>query len=348
MFPTKRFRRVDRSGANRIDVVFEEYGRESTLDQLSTGEKQVVFRAGFILRDIARAVSSIVLIDEPELSLHPEWQVRILDFYNSLLAPGGGRHGQRFVATHSPFIVHQAANARVFIFEKDAAGVIRTMPDPHYPTVGGSAAVRAFNIDSFLASDHYEVLILVEGESDVSILNTAWEKLYPNERRFFEIRSALGAKNINITLNNDLVFDRAGSRRLVGLFDFDSAYDWWQGVWKSRRTEVVNDPAQGLVGRHANRLGWTMLLPVPLHRSTYASSELAGNSILSIEFLFQDADIPAAWIGREPLPLGSERPYFMRSQKSTFAEHIKQLSPGSFDAFRPIFERLRDIEQGRL
>jgi energy-coupling factor transporter ATP-binding protein EcfA2 len=348
MFPTKRFKRVDRISPNRIEVIFEEFGRESTLDQLSTGEKQIVFRAGFILRDIARAISSIVLIDEPELSLHPEWQARILQFYNSLLSPSDGRHGQIFVATHSPFIVHQAANAKIFILEKDAAGAIGIMPDPHYPTVGSSVAVRAFNIDSFLASAHYEILILVEGESDVSILNTAWDKLYPNARRFFEVRAAIGAKNINVTLNHEPVFERAGNRKIVGLFDFDAAYDWWRGVWKGSRTEVVTDPTQGLMAKHVSRLGWVMLLPVPTHRGSYASSQLAGNSVLSIEFLFNDGDIPPNWIGTEPLPLGAQRPYFMPRQKSALAEHVKQLSSVSFAAFQPIFERLRDIERGRL
>src|SRR5262249_34989990 len=150
--------------------------------------------------------------------------------------------------------------------------------DPHYPTAGGSAAVRAFNIDSFFASTHYQILVLVEGESDVSILNTAWEKLYPRAGKFFEIRSALGAKNINITLNSDLVFDRAGDRRLVGLFDFDTAYNWWRGVWRSQRAEVVTDSSWGLTAKHNSRSGWVMLLPVPSHRSTYASNQLAGNS----------------------------------------------------------------------
>ena len=78
MFPSKRFKRVN--SISGLVIEFEEFGRVSSIDQLSTGEKQIVFRAGFLLRNLANLKGSIVLIDEPELSLHPEWQARILNF----------------------------------------------------------------------------------------------------------------------------------------------------------------------------------------------------------------------------------------------------------------------------
>lgn len=86
MFPNKKLKTVSRvEGKHRID--FEEHGRTISLDDLSSGEKQIVFRGGFVLRDLANIQGGIVLIDEPELSLHPHWQARILGFYQNLLPP---------------------------------------------------------------------------------------------------------------------------------------------------------------------------------------------------------------------------------------------------------------------
>jgi len=80
MFPNKRFKEV-RHRAEGHTVEFEEFGRTTSIDKLNTGEKQVVFRAGFLLRNLAEVRSSIVLIDEPELTR----------LYNALEAHRAGR-----------------------------------------------------------------------------------------------------------------------------------------------------------------------------------------------------------------------------------------------------------------
>jgi predicted ATPase len=242
MFPSKRFKRVIRH-EGRVVVEFEEYGRISSINDLSTGEKQIVFRAGFLLRDLASTGDSIVMIDEPELSLHPDWQRRIVGFYTTLLSDSSGQHPQLIAATHSPFIVHGASNAKTIILQKDFSGNVTEMPSPVYPSVSGNEAVRAFNLDGFIEDAKRNLLVLTEGESDARIVKTAWEKLYPGKHRPFELRAALGAKNINITLNDQELFAKLGSRLIVGLFDFDLAYAQWKGVWSSKiaRSHLVSD-----------------------------------------------------------------------------------------------------------
>jgi ABC-type cobalamin/Fe3+-siderophores transport system ATPase subunit len=49
---------------------------------------------------------SLVLIDEPELSLHPQWQQLFLEYLQAVLRPFKDCHV--FVATHSPLIVQRA------------------------------------------------------------------------------------------------------------------------------------------------------------------------------------------------------------------------------------------------
>lgn len=59
----------------------------------------------------------LVLIDEPENSLHPEWQVRYVEMLEAVLSRHVGCH--YIVATHSPLIVSGAAARRSFIVRLD-------------------------------------------------------------------------------------------------------------------------------------------------------------------------------------------------------------------------------------
>ena len=89
-----------------------------------------------------------------------------------------------------------------------------------------------------------------------------------------------------------------------------------------------------------------MLLPVPSHRANYASRIFKGNSVLSIELLFEDADIPAGMLDARQLPLEAQIPYFKDDQKTAFATHVKSLPASSFSAFETLLARLEDIYSG--
>lgn len=351
MFPSKKFLTVKRD-REAITVEFEDKGRISSIDKLSTGEKQIVFRAGFLLRDLSKTTSSIILIDEPELSLHPDWQEKIMSLYELVLSDSTGAHPQIIVATHSPFIVHGAPNAKIIVLKKDhSSGQIFEMPSPVYPIVRGTEAIRAFNLDAFLSVSQKQLLVLTEGETDASIFTTAWDKLRPNQPIPIEFRSALGAKNINITLNDSELFNKIGSRYIAGVFDFDDAFNHWKGVWGGRvhsATVLPGTEATCIVKKHGANPGWAILLPVPSFRSTYASMQLRGSSILSVEFLFEDSDFPANSIGYNELPLGQREPYIFSSIKTRFAEHVKSLDASKFVHFEPLLARFEAILAGQL
>ena len=90
MFETKRFKAVENING-QITVIFEEYGKEMSIDKLSSGEKQIVFRGGFLLKDKKSLEGAYILIDEPEISLHPKWQLKILPFIKKLFTNDSGR-----------------------------------------------------------------------------------------------------------------------------------------------------------------------------------------------------------------------------------------------------------------
>lgn len=344
MFPSKRFKKI--SALSGLVIEFEEFNRISNINQLSTGEKQIVFRAGFLLRNLANTRGSIVLIDEPELSLHPEWQTKIIGFYEKLLT-SDGLHPQIIAATHSPFIVHGSIGAKTIILEKNAqTGQISEMPEPAYPAVKGEEAVRAFNLDTFLADTTKPMLLLLEGRSDVELINAAWRKLRPSTAMPFEARDYLGARNITIALNDDTLFSRVGNRIVVGIYDFDDAFNQWNGIWKKQSRLGTSNT--GLFKKHPSCQGYAMLLPVPSFRDELASEELAGNSAMSIEFLFKDTDHPEGLIEQMPLPFGQTVPKVRASRKVSFAREAALFRPDQFEAFEPLLARLEAIRLGSI
>lgn len=107
-FDSLTFEGVDNNDPNEKRVVFRKHGVDVSIDDLSTGEKQVVFRGAQLLRNSGNLDGGVVLIDEPELSMHPKWQQKVLSFYEGLFSHGGSQLAQLVVATHSEYVVRSA------------------------------------------------------------------------------------------------------------------------------------------------------------------------------------------------------------------------------------------------
>ncbi|MCW7480270.1 AAA family ATPase [Leptospira kanakyensis] len=167
MFPNKKFKGIKNEN-NYKKVIFEEAGKEMDIDNLSSGEKQIVFRGSFLLKDKKSSKGAIILIDEPELSLHPNWQLKILSFFKRLFTNDTGEQtSQLFIATHSPFIIHNSnRNAdKVIILQKNNYSETIISPEPKFYSWSPEKIIqRAFNISPILNKD--KTLIFVEGETD--------------------------------------------------------------------------------------------------------------------------------------------------------------------------------------
>ena len=92
-------------------------GEEFDINDLSSGEKQLFLRTLSI--KMLEPKNSIILIDEPELSLHPKWQQRIIEVYKKI-----GENNQIIVATHSPHILGSVSNENIFILYRNEKGKI--------------------------------------------------------------------------------------------------------------------------------------------------------------------------------------------------------------------------------
>jgi len=83
-------------------------------NELSGGEKQLYYKA--ILFDKLRPQNSLILVDEPETSLHPTWQQEIFKLYHNI--PG---NNQVILVTHSPHIIASIKPDNLFVLNMNEA-----------------------------------------------------------------------------------------------------------------------------------------------------------------------------------------------------------------------------------
>ncbi|WP_297420832.1 AAA family ATPase [Clostridium sp.] len=91
-------------------------GKEFDINGLSSGEKQLFLRA--LSLKFLEVNNSIILIDEPEISLHPQWQSKIIKLYENI-----GQNNQLIIATHSPHIVSDIEAKQLRIMKKSNDGI---------------------------------------------------------------------------------------------------------------------------------------------------------------------------------------------------------------------------------
>jgi predicted ATPase len=82
----------------RVQVVGED-GQKFSLDELSSGEKQILLFLAEVQRRIRRG--SLLLIDEPEIHLHPAWQARLVGALTDLCRK---YDTQMIITTHSEVV----------------------------------------------------------------------------------------------------------------------------------------------------------------------------------------------------------------------------------------------------
>lgn len=92
------------------------YGEEFDITGLSSGEKQLFLRA--LSLKFLEVNNSIILIDEPEISLHPRWQQKIINVYENI-----GENNQLIIATHSPHIIGDIKAEQLRVMKKDSSGI---------------------------------------------------------------------------------------------------------------------------------------------------------------------------------------------------------------------------------
>ena len=104
------------------ELIFESAnGQRIYFEDLSSGEQSLYFRAIYLSK--LNPTDSIIMIDEPEDSLHPTWQQKVMKLYQNI-----GENNQVIVATHSPHIIGSVNADEVFLLEIDEKEVEAVHP----------------------------------------------------------------------------------------------------------------------------------------------------------------------------------------------------------------------------
>lgn len=108
------------------DAIFSKGDCYFNTASLSSGEYLLISSIAFLLTHN----SNLTTIDEPEQSLHPMLQSRMIELYQNALAScpysTNNDRAQLFVATHSEYVIKNAlqANAQIIVLKRDGTGIV--------------------------------------------------------------------------------------------------------------------------------------------------------------------------------------------------------------------------------
>lgn len=127
VFTNLNFFKIVNEGNNK-KVLFKKDNHKVEIGELSSGEKQIVFRGAFLLQNQKSSKGCCILIDEPEISLHPIWQGKIFDYYRNLFVDDNrNQTSQIFIATHSQYVLKSAldnsANTLMLLLKNNSGGI---------------------------------------------------------------------------------------------------------------------------------------------------------------------------------------------------------------------------------
>lgn len=291
-------------------------GKDIPLNKLSTGEKSVLLRTVYLLSKKSNNLS--VFVDEPEYSLHPNWQEKIIKIYNEVLFWESNRTGQMFISTHSPFVVHNIGlKDLVFVLRKNDNGLTEVVDSPSYLNYSYEDVVKnAFNMDLFSSIDSMKTdnVIVTEGKTDWMHIKNAFDQLLLNGDienipfRFLEYDSSTEMGDITLLrfCQELRKIDREG--KIITIFDRDNPV-----IMKKIGTEPIKDWGNNV---------FSFLIPIPDHRSK--------EQLISIEHYYSDDLIKTEYDSRrlfmanefDEFGIDDSRQYTCRKQSKCGKEKI--------------------------
>lgn len=133
----------------KIDILLFKGNQKFKLDGASSGESHFLAQMLFLSNSLNKNEKNIILIDEPEISLHPKWQreyiFKLYDYFYMYDL-------KIFIATHSPLLI-----SKLQVDQKDL-----------YDDYIGKIAYKIFKVEN-------QHLTVIEENEDYSIESLYWE-----------------------------------------------------------------------------------------------------------------------------------------------------------------------------
>lgn len=174
---------------NEYRVNLAREGRELPISKASSGEREILnFLLGIFSYNIK---NGLVIIDEPDLHLHPKWQNILVDIFNNLSVQS---NNQFLIVTHSPSFINDKTIddvTRVYL-DNNISKVVQ----PDKESLPGSKEllnlINTLNNEKIFFADK---VILVEGLSDRIIFQLLLENYKKNSLEVIEVLEVNGKGN---------------------------------------------------------------------------------------------------------------------------------------------------------
>ena len=208
-------------------------GADSNLGFFSDGQFQAVYIYAVI--ELFKDRNCLTLLDEPDAFLHPEWQFEFLKQVVEI-TDAASKSNHVLLSSHSAATLCSLEEPQIRLLKIEGTTVscihrskkeiVSQLSDSF---IQYSEDESKLLIDNVIRSSSKPILF-VEGPSDVSILNEAYRKLYPNDEVavLCKMRSTEDFFGYSSVVTK--FFTRTPQKTFFALFDFDAAYDDWRGT----------------------------------------------------------------------------------------------------------------------
>ena len=324
-------------------------GVDATIAHFSDGQFQSVYIHSIV--ELFKDRNCITLLDEPDSFLHPEWQfsflTQIFDITDTT-----ARNNHVLMSSHSAVTLIPHDKKKIKFFDiKDNQANCYDLPK--------AVAIQKLSADLIKYSEQEQLLSIIntiqienkpvlftEGSTDPVILKEGWYKLYDVEMPFIPFY-AFSCTYIKQLLTDNRIHTEMGGLPVFALFDFDKAYDQWNGL---NGTVSETDPLKGMIKKWAEGESYALMLPVPSNadiqkqviRNAATGETFGGDSCCEIEHLFYGLDSTKNYYQQEPCVGGTKIVFKSDGEKTAFAkEVVPALDPACFEVFRPMFEFIK-------
>ena len=160
---SKIFKKVDNINQEKAILFTDAQWRDIDISKFSSWEQQVLYRVWYLLKNLWTIKNWIILIDEPEISLHPIWQER---FRELLVEIFNDMDVQFIIATHSPYLFRNMNNEQEQAIKIDSRNnrnekLILNFPWTNYTPSPNYISYIAYDIVNYeLHIELYEQLLI--------------------------------------------------------------------------------------------------------------------------------------------------------------------------------------------